>query len=307
MNIIFRPIKAEDYKAAVSFAALRPFYISERQFVNQFIWSDFYKTQIFYNDMFLTYQYTTEEGIGVVMPFCKKEDIIPSFFACVDYFRYHNLPFRMYLADEEFLEELKKSPEFMQNFEWTEDRDSADYLYDAEKLRTLSGRAYHKKKNHLNNFIKEYEGRFEYRRLCCSDVTMIEQFHKQWLSDRMVEDKYHSITSEESGIHRLFQNCSTLRSMIGGVMMDGNLAAYTIGSYAPDIRCAFIHIEKAMPEYNGLYAYINQQFLVNEFPDALYVNREDDLGQEGLRKAKLSYQPIRLEMKYHISCKQCAK
>lgn len=288
---------------ASHYAALRPFFISERQFVNQFIWANYYQTQIAVNDVFLVYQYTTEKGTALTMPYCRREDIIPSFFACVDYFRQNSLPFQMYLTDEEFLAELKQSPEFLKEFSWTEERDSADYIYDAEKLRTLSGRAYHKKKNHLNAFLREYEGRYEYQRLCCSDVQMIEEFHERWLAERNLEDKYHSILSEEEGIHRLFQNCSALQSVIGGVLMDGQLAAYTIGSYAEDTRCAFIHIEKAAPAFNGLYAYINQQFLVHEFPEALLVNREDDLGQEGLRKAKLSYQPIRLEMKYHIFAK----
>ena len=76
--------------------------------------------------------------------------------------------------------------------------------------------------------------------------------------------------------------------------------AYTIGSYAPSIQCAFIHIEKADVSYHGLYNYINQQFLLHEFPDAVLVNREDDLGQENLRHAKMSYRPLRLEEKYNL-------
>ena len=86
--------------------------------------------------------------------------------------------------------------------------------------------------------------------------------------------------------------------------MDGKIVAYTIGSYCPSIQCAFIHIEKAEPEIKGLYNYINQQFLIHEFPDAVYVNREDDLGQDNLRQAKLSYKPIRLEEKYYIQEKR---
>lgn len=87
---------------------------------------------------------------------------------------------------------------------------------------------------------------------------------------------------------------------MGGIRMNGKLAAYTIGSYCPSIQCAFIHIEKADSEIKGLYNYINQQFLIHEFPEARYVNREDDLGQENLRQAKLSYKPIRLEEKYYL-------
>lgn len=296
----FRKLQATDAELAAEYAALRPFMISERQFINQFIWADYYKTELYHNEKFLTYRYTTDNGTGLVMPFCKKEDICSSFQTCVDYFKQNHLPFRMYLVDEEFLNELKKNPDFEKEFCFEEDRDSADYIYDADKLRTLGGKAYHKKKNHLNAFLREYEGRYEYRSLCCSDVEMIEKFHDEWLSGREIEDKYHSIRCEEEGIHRLFQNCSAMHAAIGGVFIDGELAAYSIGSYAGDVRCAFIHIEKASADYNGIYNFINQQFLLHEFPEALYVNREDDLGQEGLRQAKLSYRPIRLENKYHI-------
>ncbi len=87
---------------------------------------------------------------------------------------------------------------------------------------------------------------------------------------------------------------------MGGVRIDGELKAYTIGSYIPSIQCAIVHIEKADVNYKGLYNYINQQFIIHEFPDAVVVNREDDLGQENLRQAKLSYRPVRLEEKYTI-------
>ncbi len=87
---------------------------------------------------------------------------------------------------------------------------------------------------------------------------------------------------------------------MGGVRIDGELKAYTIGSYVPDINLAIIHIEKADVNYHGLYNYINQQFIIHEFPDAMYVNREDDLGQDNLRQAKLSYRPLRLEEKYTL-------
>lgn len=88
---------------------------------------------------------------------------------------------------------------------------------------------------------------------------------------------------------------------MGGVRIDGELKAYTIGSYVPDLKLAIVHIEKADVAYHGLYNYINQQFIQNEFPEAVLVNREDDLGQENLRQAKLSYRPVRLEEKFTLT------
>lgn len=80
----------------------------------------------------------------------------------------------------------------------------------------------------------------------------------------------------------------------------GKFEAFSLGVYGKAERMAVIHVEKANPEIRGLYPFICQQFLLHEFPDALLVNREDDIGLEGLRKSKLSYNPIYLEEKYEI-------
>ena len=87
---------------------------------------------------------------------------------------------------------------------------------------------------------------------------------------------------------------------MGGVYIDGQLEAFTIGSYNPVEHMAVIHIEKANPEINGLYQFINQQFLIEEFPEAEWVNREDDMGLEGLRKAKMTYYPADYARKYLV-------
>ena len=85
--------------------------------------------------------------------------------------------------------------------------------------------------------------------------------------------------------------------------MDGKLEAFTIGSYNFYENMAVIHIEKANAQMRGLYQFINQQFLINEFPDVKLVNREDDLGLEGLRKAKMSYNPVGFARKYYVEQK----
>ena len=154
----------------------------------------------------------------------------------------------------------------------------------------------HKKKNLLNKFMKEYDGRYAYETLGPDNIEEIEQFHEKWLDERKIYDKYHCIDDEEEGIYRLFGNCHSIECQMGGVRIDGELKAYTIGSYDPALKMAMIHIEKADVNYTGLYNYINQQFLLHEYPDAVLVNREED----NLRQAKLSYKPLRLEEKYTL-------
>ena len=201
---------------------------------------------------------------------------------------------------ETLTKDVWQSASLLSHYTLESDRDSADYIYDADKLKNLSGRALHKKKNLVNAFQREYEGQFTYETLCCSNIEEVKDFHEKWLDERRIYDKYNCIDNEEEGVYRLLGNCQSIDCHMGGIRMNGKLAAYTIGSYCPSIQCAFIHIEKADSEIKGLYNYINQQFLIHEFPEARYVNREDDLGQDNLRQAKLSYKPIRLEEKYYL-------
>lgn len=297
-----KKITPESQRELFQYASLRPIHISEGQFLNQFIWANFYSTTYLTGDSFLFFLINVLGERVTMMPYCRIEDIPSVFEKIRDYF--HNelkKPLTMYLADETFVETLRASdPDIEASFSIEEDRDCFDYIYDAEKLRTLSGKAYHKKKNHVNAFQKEYNGRFEYRTLCCKNAMEIENFHKRWLTDRDITERRDSISSEETGINQIFEHCFEIDSRLGGVYIDGVLEAYSIGSYNPNTKYAYIHIEKANPECRGLYPFINQQFLVHEFPDALFVNREDDLGQEGLRKSKLSYKPVHLEKKFVI-------
>ena len=148
--------------------------------------------------------------------------------------------------------------------------------------------------------MREYEGRFEYKPLCCCNTPEIISFIEEWNEKKASNDEYNRVDYELMGIQSVLKNCELLKFQMGGVFIDGKLEAFSIGSYSQAEETAYIHVEKANYEIRGLYAFINQQFLIHAFPQALKVNREDDMGLEGLRKAKLSYQPINLVKKYNI-------
>ena len=185
-----------------------------------------------------------------------------------------------------------------------EETDFRDYLYDAEALRTLSGKKYHKKKNQVSRFQREYQDRWEYRTLDCSDKLMVWDFLDRWYLNHEnaenVEDGGESLEYEVRGIHGVLNNCALLDFRIGGIFIDGRLEAFSMGAYNPVEKMACIDIEKGNPEIPGIYQVINQQFLLHEFPDAVLVNREDDVGLPGLRHAKESYHPVGYERKYMV-------
>lgn len=308
MNMTFNQFTAYDEERLNKYASLRPIYISERQFINQFIWENYYNTTYYCNNKYLIYVSNRDGNMIPMMPFCKLKDIPDVFTEIKNYWNYDlDLPLSMYFLDKPFIESLKANPSFEEEFEIIDDRDSYDYIYDAEQLKALKGKKFHKKRNHLNRFLRTYKGRYEYKTINCNNIEEVDAFFQIWLNNRGYEDIQDTIQSEDIGVREVFQNCNELDCKLGSVYVDDVLQAFTIGTYDPSIECAFIHTEKANTQITGLYNFINQQFLINAFPDAKLVNREDDLGQPGLRKSKLSYRPIRLEEKYFIKQKTSKK
>ena len=187
-------------------------------------------------------------------------------------------------------------------FEYIEERDLFDYVYDGESLRTLAGRKNQKKRNHINAFLKDYEGRYSYKLLEEEDFDDCLELLKIWASNKEENNEFdEGIDDESIGIRKIFNNYKYLREnlKIAGIYVDGKLEAFTMGELI-NPNMALIHIEKANPNIRGLYPYINQQFILNEFEDGEFVNREEDLGIPGLRKAKLSYHPVKFVEKYTV-------
>ena len=295
-----RPINPFVQSTFQKYELLRPCFMSEGHFLNQFLWENYYNTKFSCDDIALYLFFERNGKKGAFCPLCSVDNL-PEAFRRMEH-QFHEIwgtTMNVYLVDT-LTKDVWQSTGLLSGFSIHADRDSSDYIYEAEKLKTLSGRALHKKKNLVNSFLREYDGHFSYETLSCANIEEVKEFHEKWLDERRIDDKYNCIDNEEEGVYRLLGNCKSVDCHMGGIRMDGDLVAYTIGSYCPSIQCAFIHIEKANSEIKGLYNYINQQFLIHEFPDAHYVNREDDLGQENLRQAKLSYRPIRLEEKFNI-------
>ena len=177
------------------------------------------------------------------------------------------------------------------------DRDQFDYVYPAEKLAALSGRKLHKKKNHLNKFLKSVE--YQYHPLAQNLVDDVLGMQEDWC--RMRECSLHpELLDEDHAVFEALQQFGRLDYIGGVIVIEGKVQAFALGEMLnPDT--AVIHIEKANPEIPGLYAAINQMFAQNAWSGIGFINREQDLGVEGLRKAKLSYQPHHLVEKYILT------
>lgn len=301
MSLQFKPIEAEDISQIAQFYALRPNKTCDSVYLDSFIWREYYHVKYAVSDGKALQFLMEKDGEPFsAMPMCKQEDLLHYFEELRDYFnQVLKKPLRIFLGDEEAVRFLNLDPA---QYEVREEVDLKDYLYDAQAMRTLSGKKLHKKKNHLNSFLREYEGRYEFRALCCSDRDDVLEFLDNWWENKVEAAEYErQLDYEVMGIHDILKNCSLLNVRMAGVFIDGKLKAFTIGTYNVLEKMAVIHIEKADPGINGLYQFINQQFLIHEYPeDLVLVNREDDVGMEGLRQAKMSYNPIGFARKYGV-------
>lgn len=298
MDYQMKELRAEDFQNILKYFKMRYSHICENILVSHFIWKDYYNTRYIADENGLIMIFDIGGELSTIMPYCKAEDLEHYFYVAKDFFnKVLGQKLIIYLADEWAVKTLDL-PE--NAFTVEADRRYFDYIYDAEALRTLKGKKYHKKKNHINAFLKEYEGRYEYRSMCCSSTKEIMDFLTFWEGERDIQDEYHRVDFELKGIEYLLTNCKYLDYKMCGIYIDDKLEAFSLGVYGKAEKMAVIHVEKANPEIRGLYPFINQQFLIHEFPDAVFVNREDDMGLEGLRKAKMSYHPINLIEKYNI-------
>ena len=198
------------------------------------------------------------------------------------------MPFRMYNLTPDNFAQLEEW--YPGRFQIEYDRDSADYVYESEKLATLSGKKLHSKRNHINKFKALYGGRWSYEAITAGNVEECFQMALKWRDQNGCEDdpeKRGEICVTMNAL-RLFEELE----LKGGILkIDGEVVAFTIGE--PVCSDTFVvHIEKAFADVEGAYPMINQQFVEHECRDYLYVNREEDTGAEGLRKAKLSYRPV---------------
>lgn len=182
-------------------------------------------------------------------------------------------------------------------FSYTEDVDNADYIYEAEKLATYAGKALHGKKNHCNRFEAENDWRFVplTRELIPGCLDMLDVWTEE-NADRL----FRSIVYEHTAIVRAFAAFEKL-SLEGGVLYSGEkIVGFTLGEMISE-DCFDVHFEKAEGSLNGAYPMTCRELtrmLMAKYPKLRYINREDDMGIEALRRSKESYKPAYLLKKY---------
>lgn len=170
-----------------------------------------------------------------------------------------------------------------------ETRGDWDYVYAVEDLSTLRGNRFHKKKNLVNQFKKKYQSK--YISLDTQTVWKAMDMQTDWCTWRDCES-FETLAAENRSIEKILRSWDRIQAVLGGALqVEDEMVAYTVAE-ALSHDTILIHFEKANPDYKGAYQAINQRFLQEEGAGMSLVNREQDLGDEGLRKAKTSYHPV---------------
>lgn len=266
-------------------------------FINLFMWRKPFEIQLTVEDGVLYVVSRWQGEVQALQPFCETEKLEEAIRRQVKWFTDNGIMFKIVDADKASAEAYKK---YDAAFCVTSNRDDSDYLYNAGELASLSGRKYHAKKNHVNSFWREYPAA-EYLTLDSKLAVDCSIFAKKWAQRHITEYPSDSLVlSEAESICEIFADYDYYGVRGAAIRADGEIAAFTFGE-ALNKDTAVIHVEKANPDFRGAYAAINQRFAEYEWRDMKYINREEDMGLEGLRKAKESYKPVRMIEKFMIT------
>ena len=261
----------------------------ENSFINLLVWQKAYHNCCkLYDDCFILYSKSDGKTL-YRLPFC--DDFRKGFQRIVN-LNDGKLPV-IWAQEGKRFELFKK--EYYDMYCFYEKRDAFDYIYNRSDLAELSGKKYHSKRNHISSFSKKYN--WQYKTITDELKEKVLECADKWYNENADKyDKYMAV--ERDGIKLIISNMEYLNAKGGVITVDDEIVAFTLGS--PLNRQVFdVHIEKALPQYSEAYTLINREFVKNELSDYKYINREDDMGLLGLRKAKLSYKPEILLKKYY--------
>ncbi len=264
----------------------------EMNFISIYVWQRIYENKFYLDDKTLIFKSIADEGGGYVfsLPY---GDLDYGMSLIFEYCRHHGITPNFWTSEGKRLTHFKKK---YQNFELIPQRDNFDYIYSREDLATLSGKKYHSKRNHISSFTKKYN--WTYEELTPHNKEDFLAFSDKWYSDRGIESD-EGLKAEKKALGEILDSSVKIPYKGALIRVDGRVVAITLGS--PINEYTFdIHYEKADIDYPTAYAVINREFAKNSLSEYKYINREDDLGLEGLRKAKLSYKPQIILPKYSL-------
>jgi hypothetical protein len=279
----FKPVGLEDMAVVKAHLDREPSGVCEMNFANIFIWKDSEHPRYTILDGSLCLLVEPDFEPPYFLPPVGGDRVPETITACL-----RHTP-RLSRVPEEFVRR------FGAGFRAEEDPDNFDYFYRVEDLVELKGKKYDGKRNRIRKFESTFS--HEYAALARGDVAGCIRLLEHWFEEKRNGDPY--MKAEKVAIVQALASFELLGLKGGVVKVDGRIQAFTFGMRLT-ADTAVIPIEIANPAFTGLAQWINREFVRREWPDYKFVNREQDMGVEGLRQAKLSYQPAGLIKKSNL-------
>lgn len=297
-SLQIKPVTMESKSIFDSYFKNSLFFNSELTFTNLFIWQPSYNIRFAeMGDTLCVFSRYEDEPESVNLT-TFSGDVRYAVSKLLDYFEEIKSPPIIRL----FSKEQKKilSEAFPETFKFEKDPDSYDYVYSVPDLINLPGGKYHSKRNHINKFKSLYD--YQYHTMTPNFKNACREMFERWCESK--KDSISNIGDQLTAVNRLLDNWENLDIAGGCITVDGKMVAFTFG----EVLCyqnsiAVIHLEHADTDFQGSFPMMNQQFLKHQWSDFKLVNREEDMGLEGLRKAKKSYYPVFLTEKYIATLK----
>ena len=291
MSLEFEPISLEKQEEYLKMLARSPQVASDYSFMNLWAWAEDYGLGWAWNDDCVWIRQSRPENLywAPIGPWAEidwRTRLVDEPNGAVTFIR----------VPDKLVELWQATLNDQATFE--EERGHWDYVYSVSDLIELTGNRFHKKKNLLNQFVKKYE--YTYLQLEPHLIGQAMAMQEDWCSWRDCESS-DVLSAENRAVSRVLENWEQLNDMMGGaILVDGKMVAYTIAE-ALTPQSIVIHFEKGDTQFKGVYQAINQMFLAHSARDFLTVNREQDLNEEGLRKSKLSYNPLEFLRKSRVT------
>lgn len=297
--LTFKTIERKDRDLINSYLEQQNYRASDLCFTNLFTWGKKFATQFAVNDNWLFIRFRDNNNRNSYLKPIGKGDVKESIEMIVDDHQQFDTIFQMRGVTKEMIDEIEEAMPDV--FDYKLNRSVSDYIYSTEKLIHLKGKKLQSKRNHINRFKRENE--WQYKSLTGNPILVKEckNMLDKWMEINS-EEKDPSLIHDDFATTQMLEHFEYLQLRGGLICVDNEIAAFAIGEPLTH-DTVVVHVEKAFTTIHGAYNIINQQFIENEASSFLYVNREEDMGIDNLRQAKLSYQPDIILEKYNARFK----
>lgn len=302
MTMDFRKIELQDKDLFLKYLGDYKFYTYEYSFTTLYLWRHYLNVEFAVNEKFLVIKKRRNKlGSYFMEPLgykeCDLKDIVEEL---AEIRKKYDMEYLFRDVEESFLNKLINI--FGNRIEYKEDENNFDYIYNTEDLATLSGGDLKKRRTKYNVFVKNYDNlHVEHIGNRESDKAIklqCEELSQKWYDEEIIKNE--EIYYELKGSKELLNNNDFLNIKAMAVYLENKLIGFSIGEVINN-DYGFVYIEKCNKSYDGIYEYINKAFVQKYFLNTKFINRGEDLGDLGLRQAKIGYRPVKLIRKYIVN------